>query len=46
MNCPNCNQEEATFVEHYVGEDFWLTCDLCGAKTDDEELARAQTGNA
>ncbi len=45
--CPTCGKE-TTFTWHYVDAGSvgmidheaqeWLTCDLCGAKTDDLEL--------
>lgn len=47
--CPNCGKE-ATFTHHggYSGDGWneprewqdWLTCNECGAKTDDRELER------
>ncbi len=39
--CPTCDKE-TTFTEHECNDEdcgeTWLTCDLCGAKTDDNEL--------
>ena len=35
--CPTCGKE-ATFTEHADCNEEWLTCDECGAKTDEREL--------
>ncbi len=40
--CPNCNRE-ARFREVYgPGDSLHLECTICGAATDDAELALAQ----
>lgn len=42
MTCPNCNRD-ADFREVYGPDDaMHLVCSLCGAPTDDTELALAQ----
>ena len=53
--CPNCGKE-ANFTHHggYSGDGWneprewqdWLTCNLCGAKTDDEELERCNAAKS